>query len=318
MLLSWQDKDYSNIIKTLNNGNQAILLYGAAGIGKRILAQEVLRYLLCLSPEQDFACGKCRSCILHDNENHPDFYIVADEENNTIKLDVLKKLLNGSLATTPSIALKKVVYIPNFEQISKQGANSLLKTLEEPQSSIVFVMVINEKSIVLPTILSRCVKISLHKPTTQQFKEYLANQGQESINHSEFWYKYFYNAPLALPILSDEQLNIILNCLLKPTISNIFAASSEFDGKKVSFAIFIDFFYKWLCYITQKNALPDANTQGIFAQYDISNLISKSQIDKLFDLQDKLQIFTNFLYHPINYKLHIENILFNYQQCFNK
>lgn len=316
MILSWQNRDYSNIINTIINGNQAILLHGVAGIGKRILAQEVLRYLLCLSPEQDFACGKCRSCILHNVGNHPDIYVVADEENSTIKLEVLKKLLHESLSTTPNIAHKKIVYIPNFEQISKQGANSLLKTLEEPQSSIIFVMVVNEKTIVLPTILSRCVKISLHKPTTQQFKEYLSNQDQENIHNSEFWYKYFYNAPLATPILSDKQLEIILNCLMKPTINNIFAVSNEFDGKKVSFAIFIDFFYKWLCYIVEKSLTPDANKQGMFAKHDVSPLISKSKIDKLFDLQDRLQIFTNFLHHPINQKLHVENILFRYQQCF--
>jgi DNA polymerase-3 subunit delta' len=316
MLYHWQIKDYSSIIKTINHGNQIILLFGDQGIGKKILAQELIKYLLCTMPAQNLPCGQCKSCILYINNNNPDFYIITDE-NSKIKLEVLKELLHKSLVNKPSIAQKKIVFIPDFAQISKQGANSLLKTLEEPQLSTIFIMIAQEKSLVLPTILSRCVTIRVHKPDIKEVQDYLKNYPQPENDNYNFWYKYFYQAPLASAILSNEQLNLIISCLLKPTITNIFATSSEFDGKKISFAIFVDFFYKWLCDLMQQSIQPSQTKDGLFTQYDRNELISKVNINKLFDLQDKLHIFTDFLNHPINNKLHIENILFNYQQCFN-
>lgn len=328
-LLPWQPHDYQQITHALLSGSQAIIMHGIQGIGKRSLAQEIIRYLLCTNKTAEgYACGSCRSCILHINNNHPDIFTIADEEGNKIKVDVIKKLLHESLSTTPSISNTKVVYIPDFQLITKQGANGLLKTLEEPSQSLVFIIVVDEISSVLPTILSRCIKINLKKPNTLQVEDYLSKTVEtEPINH--FWHKYFYNAPLVSPLFSDEQLQLITNCLLTPSINNILKTTEEFDGKKISFAAFIDFMYKWISELTQCLIISQDQSQksintpaklnkSIFAQYSMENLLNKLSIDKLLNLQDDLHIFKEFLQHPLNYRLQIENILFNYQQCFCK
>lgn len=302
MMNQYQQQNYDHIINSIDNyGHQIFLLYGSVLTNQEELAISIIKYLLCSNPQQNLACNHCSSCILNNNHNHPDLLkILANSGDNFVKIEILKKMLTLALPTTPQIAKKKIVYIPNFAQISEQGANCLLKTLEEPTPSTVFIIVTTETNIVLPTILSRCIKIKI------EHSQQLTNQQQSNQQ----------------PINSDA-LDIIKNCMIKPSISNIFATSNHFDGKKNSFALFIDFFYKWLCYLMTTTIVSTSETDQItlelnydFNTYDIKPLISKVNLNKLFDLQDKLSIFNNYLQHPLNYKLQVENILFNYQQCF--
>ena len=314
-LLPWHYQNYQQAINIINNNNPSILLYGTSGIGKRLLAQEIINYLLCTNPQNNLsACNQCHSCTVHNSNNHQDIYTITTEEGN-VKLDIIKYHLSNSLITTPKIATKKIVYIPYFEQITLAGANALLKTLEEPITNLVFIIVTDNITSVIPTILSRCIKLKITSPSTEEANQFL-QKNTSNVDFNNFWFNYFGQAPIFSPTLDEEQLELITSCLLKPSISNIFKTSAEFDGKKISFSVFIDFFYKWISYLMQRKT--SQTDDGIFHKYDqqLNQILSKMNIEKMFNLQDDLMVFNGFLQHPLNFKLQIENILFKYQQCF--
>ena len=67
--------------------------------------------------------------------------------------------MQSQIALSPYLADKRVVIINDAETMNEAAENSLLKTLEEPTGDVVFILVTANKDLLLPTILSRCMKL---------------------------------------------------------------------------------------------------------------------------------------------------------------
>ena len=63
----------------------------------------------------------------------------------------------------PGNARFKVYIIDEFHMLTKEASNALLKTLEEPPSSVIFILATTEAHKVLPTIMSRCQRFDFHR-----------------------------------------------------------------------------------------------------------------------------------------------------------
>ena len=144
----------------------AYLFIGEEGVGKSTFARRLARVLTCESQGDNFtACGRCRSCVQADAESHPDIDVVAKpEERATIPLDAfigspehrMREGLCWRILLRPAIGQRKVAIILDADAISEEGANCLLKTLEEPPDASVLILVGTALERQLPTIRSRC------------------------------------------------------------------------------------------------------------------------------------------------------------------
>lgn len=144
----------------------AYLFIGDSGVGKATFAKQLARVLTCESPATDFtACGRCSSCIQAAAESHPDIDIVAKpEERATIPIEAfigtpehrMREGLCWRILLRPAIGQRKVAIILDADAISEEGANCLLKTLEEPPDAAVLILVGTALERQLPTIRSRC------------------------------------------------------------------------------------------------------------------------------------------------------------------
>ncbi|KTD22312.1 DNA polymerase III, delta' subunit [Legionella lansingensis] len=101
-------------------------------------------------------CGECKSCRLLTLKEHPDFYYVQPEKTGgMIKIDQIRDLQTIAF-TSPQLGRQRLIVIGPAEKMNPAAANALLKLLEEPPSTIMFVLIAEQISTILPTILSRC------------------------------------------------------------------------------------------------------------------------------------------------------------------
>lgn len=155
----------------------AYLLHGEDGIGKRTVAEAWTRLLQCHTPVGDpagaEACGTCVSCRHHAAGTHPDvFRLVPREEAATVAIDQIREL-QAALPYQPLIASPRVVLIPDATLLRPDGANALLKTLEEPPSHTLFIVMAPQRERLLPTIVSRCQAVRCSPPSQEAVIEHL-------------------------------------------------------------------------------------------------------------------------------------------------
>jgi len=137
----------------------AYLFCGVEGVGKVTTARAFARALNCL--EQDpggEGCGKCVHCRQLAGGNFPDLEIMAPE-GRSIRIEQIREL-NRRLSLKPVAARYRVVIVERAELMTVEAANAFLKTLEEPPPGNVLIMTAAEPRDLLPTILSRCQRVS--------------------------------------------------------------------------------------------------------------------------------------------------------------
>jgi DNA polymerase-3 subunit delta' len=150
----------------------SFLMVGSPGIGKRTLAGLLARTLLCevSDPQQMAPCGVCQACIQVEAGTHPDVLRVGKPpDKSTIPLERLigsegARMKEGfcyELRLRPMRGTRRVAILEDADHLNKEGANCLLKTLEEPPSSVVVLLIGTSEQRQLPTIRSRCQLIRM-------------------------------------------------------------------------------------------------------------------------------------------------------------
>lgn len=195
MLYPWQTEDWQRLNGLRERLPHALLIHGQQGIGKRDLALHFAQGLLCDTPRADGQpCGTCAACHWFSQGNHPDFTVVRPEAleaagdaeiddsgkkkapSKVIRMEQVRALIETVGIGTHRAGLRLVVVYP-LDALQNEGANALLKTLEEPPPSTVFLLVTDRLDRVLPTILSRCRQFSVQRPTQADALAWLRGQG---------------------------------------------------------------------------------------------------------------------------------------------
>lgn len=316
-MYSWHAQDYQNLATNIKKHSfNALLVHGAANSGRAELIDELIKFALCQSPQDLNACGKCSSCILWNEGNHPDITsLVADssEERKSlqIKVEQVREIIDFA-SKSRHLSPRKIIHLPDAMQLNLNSANALLKILEEPAPECIFILQTNNINKLLPTIKSRCFKYQLAHP---RWSEALAVVQENNLDNAEFWLRYFHGEPLFIPPFENHELVQLRTTLLKPSIDAIFALVKELDPKRVGMTQLLDFMLKWLSDLLLVKQDGAAN---YFAEdtEDMHKLVVKINYDKLFNLQENLVFLTLWSEHPLNHKLQFENLLFKYQQIY--
>ena len=175
-------KEY--LVKSIKNKNilHSYLFLGTEGIGKLAIAKEFAKKVLCLKHTEDETCT-CKSCTCFNGKNHPDYYII-NEEGESIKIDTIRNITEKAFEK-PILSDKKVYIINDFEKMTKEAQNCLLKTLEEPPEFVIIILISSNENIILNTIKSRCMAIKFHNIEDEELLEYAKNiLGYESISEN--------------------------------------------------------------------------------------------------------------------------------------
>lgn len=153
----------------LNKTSHSYMFVGISGIGKKIVAKDFAKALLCL--DENKYCNKCKSCIEFDSNNNPDF-IFIEPDNGSIKIDQIRNM-QKQVSEKPIISNNKVCLINDADLMTIEAQNCLLKTLEEPPSYMTIILIGTNESSFLPTIKSRCTIMYFDRIKDGEIKKYL-------------------------------------------------------------------------------------------------------------------------------------------------
>ncbi len=145
----------------------SFLFAGPAGIGKLTFALKLAQALLCQTrPESALdPCGTCPSCAQVAAGTHPDLEMVAKpDEKSFIPVELLigdrehrrREGLCHNIGIKPSLGGRRIAVIDDADYLNAEGANALLKTLEEPPPRSLLILIGTTPAKQLPTIRSRC------------------------------------------------------------------------------------------------------------------------------------------------------------------
>ncbi|WP_116813141.1 DNA polymerase III subunit delta' [Steroidobacter cummioxidans] len=169
---------------TANRLPHAILVQGAEGLGSEPFAAWLAAAVLC-EKSVDGAlevCGSCASCALIKAGSHPDLHWVAPEEEKTqLSVDQVRAACE-KLSKTSFRQGYKVAILEPAHQMTPGAANSVLKTLEEPSRGSLLMLLTSRPSGLLPTVRSRCQKLSLTRPSTAEAMAWLQQESGKSVS----------------------------------------------------------------------------------------------------------------------------------------
>lgn len=184
-LAPWLETPWTQLADRRSRGTlpHALLICGPAGLDKRGFAAAFADALLCeRASGTEMACGKCRACLLVAAGSHPDRVSVGLElrddgkPRTEITVDQIRRL-SERLALTPQFGGLQVASIDPADLMNQSASNALLKTLEEPTSATVIILVADVPSRLSATIRSRCQRIDIKVPGWADANAWLRAQG---------------------------------------------------------------------------------------------------------------------------------------------
>jgi len=143
----------------------SLLFTGPSNAGPRDTAIAAAQALNCQSPVTGQqspvidACGVCSACTRIARRIHPDVLIVEPGDSGSIKIEQVRDVVERT-AYRPFEGRRRVVIIADAETMVPAAQNALLKTLEEPPPSSVFILITSLPDQLLPTVRSRLIRLS--------------------------------------------------------------------------------------------------------------------------------------------------------------
>lgn len=141
----------------------AYLFAGPRGSGREALARTLAQALNCERATHD-ACGQCDSCRLIEKGEHPDIYWVRPESKSRRILIEQIREFETAVSLKPTQARVKVGIVMDADCMNEAASNAFLKTLEEPPAGTIIILLTTDPQQLLPTILSRCLRLSFGPP----------------------------------------------------------------------------------------------------------------------------------------------------------
>lgn len=253
------------------------LFFGPEGIGKKEVA---LWFLRKISPVP--------------LEKNPDFFEVIPEKN-AIKISQIQEISQRT-SFKPLLTQAHLILIREAEKMTLEAQNCFLKTLEEPKSKTVFVLITCAKERLLPTIISRCFLLKFSPPPPSKIEKFLIKMGVDEKKAKELSFFCQGKIELAKEIAQNNEKYENLRKLLQEfslSLKSPFLKRFEFVEK--------------IC--KEKKELLSLNVGIAFLRMNLYQKIQKKEnFEKIKDLIEKLQrLYFHFQTKNLNSKLALEN-----------
>ena len=318
----------------------ALLISGQRGIGKSELARSFAESLLCETPTVDGqACGSCAACGWLAQGNHPDFRLLqpdalAVEEGDATDAAGKKKpsqqitidqvrALDDFLHVGTHRDGARVILVNPAEAMNRSTANSLLKSLEEPIASTLFILVSSESERLLPTIRSRCQALPIPLPARSRSEEWLRQAGVSDAAH---WLALAGGSPLqAVELAQSDESELVDVLIAQLSLGNkldpLSAATAvdriiKAEKRAAPLKRMIEWVQKWLFDLTlcSEGLAP----RYFLAQAKVFKVLGKrAGTANLLAFNRKTLQYKMQCEQPLNSRLFLEDFFMNYADLFH-
>lgn len=285
----------------------AYLFIGPAYVGKSETAFDLAKSLLCeeKSNKEDSFCGQCSSCQKMEAQGHPDFFMVTSEFGEKIKIEEIRNIIDR-VKIRPFLGEIKVFVIKNIENISLEGSNALLKTLEEPANHNVIILTTSVVEKVLPTIRSRCHIVYFSTESNQKLEEKLKNHYDVNEKDAHFL-SYFAEGCLGKAgVLNDEQFvgkkNEIIEDFIFSYNAESYIKSVVSDKNKTRELLEVTLSWVRDC-ILVKSSVEDERLVHLDRIIQLKQFADKRSFEELSDLSKEIINASRLLAENLNLKI---------------
>jgi DNA polymerase-3 subunit delta' len=236
--------------------SHAYLLAGERRSGKTTLAKCFAAALQC-EGEGEKPCGRCMSCLQVEEGSHPDVVWLSHDKEETIGVEDIRTGVNEDILLKPYRGKYKVYLIDDAQKMTVQAQNALLKTLEEPPSYGVIILISNTVEAMLPTIQSRSVLLPVKPLPDEVIRGYLMNRMRVPDYRADVITAFARgNLGRACDLIANEEfeelksaaistLKGITDADLGKTYTDAAEIARKYKESKSSFAQMMDFFLFW-------------------------------------------------------------------------
>ncbi len=174
-------KEQKNVLSRLqafyenNRVGHAYIFDGDRGTGKEDVSLFFAKLLLCQNVEENVPCETCHACLRVNSRNHPNVTMIYPD-GQTIKKGQMDEFLI-EMAKKGFESGRKIYIISQAERMNTASSNALLKYLEEPDGEVTAILLTDAYASILPTIQSRCQRISFLPPSRETMISLLEEKG---------------------------------------------------------------------------------------------------------------------------------------------
>ncbi len=286
---------FSSLRQDITSPSHAYLFYGQDEMLNIELAKVFIASIFCVKP----ACGQCESCRRIEINKNPDLLII---DKPTLQVADIENLIDN-VQLKPMVYNYKIVFITNAEGINEIAQNKLLKTLEEPNAQVIFVLVCTNIEKLLPTIKSRLNKHYVPGIDLNVVSDDLKTQG---INIDRFLHC---DIPLADAVkYSTNKDSEVLNLLEQ----SIYGLKSSADIPNVVSKINIKAERREFL-VLMLNAVNCAITGqgGVFSEQFIGYMQSNFKMPVLIKMQKLIDGAIKMLDSNVNFNYVIDKLFYN-------
>ncbi|HZJ83904.1 MAG TPA: DNA polymerase III subunit delta' [Clostridia bacterium] len=292
---------------------------GPKGVGKTTMSNFFAKAILCLDKEVR-PCNKCLSCRQFESGNHPDLTRISSE-NKSIKVDSIRGM-RGDIGIKPFQGEWKVYIIEKGDTMNTQAQNALLKTLEEPPEYAIIIILSNELTGLLPTIVSRCQHMRVPRLSHKDVAGIIQKRTEIPFDEALVFSKLSQGIPgkgleiaesQEYHMLRDQSLSIIED-LAGTTLVGVFEHVDFFQDNREDIMNILDMLELWM-----RDILIIKATHNKDILINIDKLDRLKSLSSTFTIEDIQCIIENIgksktmLMSNVNFQFTIENLLINIQ-----
>ena len=319
-VLPWQEQNWDSLYGYIKQDRipQALLIFGASGLGKQALANRFAYSLLCCNlGDNGFCCGVCVSCLLINADTHPDLIrIKPDEDKKSISINQIRQVVSNTYLK-PQFEAHRVIIINPADVMTIQAINAFLKCLEEPTERTVFILITGKPNKLPATIISRCQKLTVTMPEKNVLSDWLNGQGIH--NNQDTLSNLVRGSLLTAPQVADDTLlKQRTNCFkdwLAIAKQSAYPAIVSEKWQKLPETELVNWLISWVSDVIK--CACRINVEQLCNQDMVKPLQELSQqlnLRRLFGLYDRLLASRRQLETQANFQIMLEEILVQWQQ----
>jgi len=311
----WQEQQWQQLVHTRQARRlpHALLMQGPAGTGKNDFARGLAQALLCEHTDsRGYPCGQCKGCRLFASETHPDYIeIIPEEEGKAIKVDQIRGLIDA-LCLSPHFGGYRVILVSPADSMNTAAANSLLKTLEEPQANTLLILITAQASALAATIRSRCQGLRFNLPDAVAAKAWLQQQ-VDAPAETERLLAMACGAPLLARQLHSDGLLVQHAQLFADFVGlsegkvDPIALAAKWD-KSQNHRV-VQWLYHWVSDMVRIKSKADQHLYNQDLRRDLQSLSEKIDMQGLYRFLDKIAEALRLQKTAVNKRLVLEGLL---------